>query len=71
MKHELAEAIAVLKAQGIEVAVDPSGEHADVYVAKFSSGQEYEFLAAGILKQKAEGKLTAAGLEEESRKSGK
>jgi hypothetical protein len=71
MKQELAEAVAILKAQGIEVGVDPSGKHADVYVVTLPSGEEYEFLAAGILKLKAEGKLTAARLEEASSKFGK
>ena len=68
MKQDVAEAIAVLKAQGVEVAVDPSGMHADVYIATVPNGDQYEFLAAGILKLKAEGKLTVAGLEESSKK---
>jgi hypothetical protein len=70
MKQEVAEAIAVLKTQGIEVGVDPSGRHADVYVATLPNGEQYEFLAAGILKLKAEGKLNAAGLEGAHNKSG-
>jgi len=68
MKQEIAEAISILKAQGVEVAVDPSGIHADVYVATMPNGDQYEFLAAGILKLKAEGKLTVAGLAEASKK---
>lgn len=64
MKQEVAEAIATLNAQGVEVAVDPSGVHADVYIATVPNGDKYEFLAAGILKLKAEGKLTVAGLAE-------
>jgi len=68
MKQEVAEAIAILKAQGVEVAVDPSGIHADVYIATVPNGDKYEFLAAGILKLKAEGKLTVAGLAESSTK---
>ncbi len=71
MKQELAEAILVLKAQGIEVSVDPSGKHADIFVATLANGEQYEFMAAGILKLKAEGKLSAAGLEEAHRDSGK
>lgn len=68
MKHEVAEAIATLKAQGVEVAVDPSGAHADVYIATIPNGDKYEFLAAGILKLKADGKLTVAGLAQSSTK---
>jgi hypothetical protein len=64
MEQQIAVAIAVLKAQGIQVGVDPSGAHADVYVATLPSGEQYEFLAAGLLKLMADGKLTAAGLEE-------
>jgi hypothetical protein len=66
MKQEVAEAIAILKAQGVEVAVDPSGAHADLYTATVPNGDKYDFLAAGILKLKAEGKLTVAGLTESS-----
>jgi Lar family restriction alleviation protein len=68
MKQEVAEAIAILKAQGVEVAVDPSGAQADVYIATVPNGDKYDFLAAGILKLKAEGKLTVAGLAESSMK---
>jgi NAD(P)H-hydrate repair Nnr-like enzyme with NAD(P)H-hydrate epimerase domain len=68
MKQEIAEAIATLKAQGVEVAVDPSGIHADVYVATIPNGDQYELLAAGFLKLKADGNLTVAGLQESSKK---
>ena len=68
MKQEIAEAISVLKAQGVEVVVDPSGIHADVYVATVPNGDQYEFLAAGILKLKTEGKLTVAGFTESSKR---
>jgi NAD(P)H-hydrate repair Nnr-like enzyme with NAD(P)H-hydrate epimerase domain len=61
-KEEVAEAIAILKAQGIEVAVDPSGACADAYIATLPNGDEYEFLAAAILKLKSEERLTAAEL---------
>jgi hypothetical protein len=64
MKREVAEAIAELKAQGIAVAVDPSGKHADVYIATAPNGEKYEFLAAGLLKLKAEEKLHLEGLQE-------
>lgn len=68
MRQEVAEAIATLKAQGIEIGVDPSGAHADVYIATLPNGDQYEFLAAGVLKLKAEDKLNAAGIVELSRK---
>ncbi len=68
MKQEVAEAIATLKAQGIEVGVDPSSAYADVYVATLPNGDQYEFQAAGVLKLKAEGKLTAAGIAEAAKK---
>jgi len=64
MEQEVAEAIAALKEQGISFAVDPSGARTDLYVARLPSGEHYEFLAAGILKLKNAGKLTAAGIEE-------
>jgi len=67
MKQEVAEAIATLKAQGVEVAVDPSGA-ADVYIATVPNGDQYEFLAAGILKLKAEENLTVIGLGESFKK---
>jgi hypothetical protein len=64
MDQEVAEAIAELKAQGIGVAVDPSGRSADHYVATAPNGEKYEFLAAGLLKLKAEEKLHLEGLQE-------
>ncbi|MDR3723031.1 MAG: hypothetical protein P4K83_00900 [Terracidiphilus sp.] len=67
MKQEVAEAIAILKAQGVEVGVDPSGM-VDVYVATVPNGDQYEFLAAGVLKLKAENKLTVAGLIESAKR---
>jgi hypothetical protein len=64
MDKEVAEAIAELKAQGIRVAVNPSGRHADVYVATTPNGEKYDFSAAGLLKLKAEEKLHLEGLQE-------
>jgi hypothetical protein len=64
MDNEVAEAIAELKAQGIGVAVDPSGSHADVYIATAPNGEKYEFLAAGLLNLKVKGKLHLEGLQE-------
>jgi len=64
MDTEMADAIAELKAQGIPVAVDPSGRHADVYIATAPNGEQYKFLAAGLLSLKEKGTLNLAGLEE-------
>ena len=69
MDKEIAEAIVVLKEKGIAVAVDPSERYSDLYVATLPNGVQYEFRAAGILKLKADGKLSAAGLEEAHSKS--
>jgi hypothetical protein len=57
MDKEVADAIAELKAQGIPVAVDPSGRGADVYVATAPNGEKYRFMATGLLDLKAKGKL--------------
>jgi len=43
-------AIEHLTENGIRVAVDPSGIHADVYVLTLANGDQYECLAAGLLK---------------------
>lgn len=64
MDKEVADAIAELKAQGIPVAVDPSGRHTDVYIATAPDGEKYEFTAAGLLNLKAKGKLHLEGLQE-------
>lgn len=64
MDKEVAGAIAELKAQGIAVAVDPSGSHADVYIATAPNGEKYKFVAAGLLNLKVKGKLHLEGLQE-------
>jgi hypothetical protein len=64
MDKQVADAIAELKAQGIPVAVDPSGRHADVYIATAPNGEKYDFTAAGLLDLKAKGKLNLEGLQE-------
>ena len=64
MDKEVAEAITELKAQGIAVAVDPSGDQADVYIASAPNGEKYTFLAAGLLNLKAKEKLHLEGLQE-------
>lgn len=64
MDEEVANAIAELKAQGIPVAVDSSGRHADLYVATAPNGEKYEFTAAGILDLKVKEKLHLEGLQE-------
>jgi hypothetical protein len=64
MDKQVADAVAELKAQGIPVAVDPSGRHADVYIATAPNGEKYEFLAAGLLDLKAKEKLHLEGLQE-------
>jgi hypothetical protein len=64
MHNEVAAAIAELKAQGIGVATDSSGRHADVYIATTPNGEKYDFSADGLLKLKAAGKLHLEGLQE-------
>jgi hypothetical protein len=64
MEKQVADAIAELKAQGIPVAIDPSGNHADVYIATAPNGEKYRFLAAGLLNLKAKGRLHLEGLQE-------
>jgi len=64
MNKEVGDAIAELKAQGIGVAVNPSGSHAEVYVATAPNGEKYEFVAAGLLNLKAKGTLHLEGLQE-------
>lgn len=60
MDKEVADAIAELKAQGIPVAVDPSG----AYIATTPNGEKYRFLASGLLDLKTKGKLNLEGLQE-------
>jgi hypothetical protein len=64
MDKEVSDAIAELKAQGIPVAVDPSGRQADLYIATAPNGEKYEFEAAGLLDLKAKAKLHLEGLQE-------
>jgi hypothetical protein len=64
MDKEVADAIAELKAQGIPVTVDPSGSHADHYIAITPNGEKYEFEAAGLLDLKAKARLNLEGLQE-------
>jgi len=64
MEKEVADAIAELKAQGIPVAPDPSGRHADLYIATVPDGEKYQFDAAGLLDLKAKGRLNLEGLQE-------
>jgi hypothetical protein len=61
---EVAGAIAELKAQGIPVTVDPSGRHADRYIATAPNGEKYEFEASGLLDLKAKARLNLEGLQE-------
>jgi len=63
MDKEVADAIAELKAQGIPVAVQPSGRQADLYIATAPDGEKYEFDAAGLLDLKAKGRLHLEGLQ--------
>jgi len=65
MKQEVTDAVAELKAQGISVTVDPSGDDSNVYIATAPNGEKYKFLAAGLLDLKAKGKLNLEGLQEE------
>ena len=64
MEKEVADAIAELKAQGIKVAVDPSAQHEDGFIATTPNGERYPFLGAGLLDLKAKGKLHLEGLQE-------
>lgn len=64
MEKEVAGAIAELKAQGIPVAVEPSGRSGDVYIATAPDGEKYKFTAAGLLDLKAKGRLNLEGLQE-------
>ena len=64
MEKELAEAIAILEAQGITVAANPTASHADIYVATVPDGEKYEFDSAGLLNLKAEEKLDLEGLQD-------
>jgi hypothetical protein len=64
MDKEVAEAIAELKAQGIAVAVEPSGSQPDCYIASAPNGEKYRFLAAGLLNLKVKERLHLEGLQE-------
>jgi hypothetical protein len=64
MEKDVADAIAELKAQGIQVAVNPSGNQADLYIATAPNGEKYEFEAAGLLDLKSKEKLHLEGLQE-------
>ena len=64
MDEEVADAIAELKGQGIAVAVDPSDQNANVYIATVPNGEKYKFQAAGLLDLKRKGKLNLEGLQE-------
>jgi|GEM_PF-3242013 len=64
MDKEVADAIGELKAQGIPVAVDTSGGHADHYIATTPNGEKYEFEAAGLLDLKAKARLNLEGLQQ-------
>ena len=63
MNKEVADAIAEFKAQGIPVAVDPSGRDADSYIATAPDGEKYELTAACLLDLKAKGRLHLEGLQ--------
>jgi hypothetical protein len=63
MEKEVADAVAELKRQGIAVAADSSGDHADTYIATTPNGERYRFRGAGLLDLKAKGKLNLEGLQ--------
>lgn len=50
MDQDLKLAVEHLVKNGIRVAVDPSGIHADVYILTLPNGAQYECLAAGVKK---------------------
>lgn len=50
MDRELKLAVEHLVKNGIHVAVDPSGIHADVYILTLPNGDQYECLASGVKK---------------------
>lgn len=64
MNNQVADAIATLKAQGIQVAVHPSAKQGDLYIATAPNGEKYEFDAAGLLDLKSREKLHLEGLQE-------
>jgi hypothetical protein len=64
MEKQVAAAIAELKAQGIPVAVDPSGRQADLYIATAPNGEKYKLNGAGLLDLKAKARLNLEGLQE-------
>jgi hypothetical protein len=63
MDKQVADAIAELKAQGIPVAVDPSGREADLYIATAPNGENYKLNASGLLDLKAKASLNLEGLQ--------
>jgi hypothetical protein len=62
--QEVSDALTVLKAQGIGVAVDPAESRGDFYVATAPNGEKYRFNATGLLNLKAKEKLHLEGLQE-------
>ena len=50
MDMQVKAAVEHLVKNGIRIAVDPSGLHADVYILTLPNGDQYECLAAGLLK---------------------
>jgi hypothetical protein len=60
MDQGLANAVAELQQQGINVVNDASGR----YVATAPNGEQYIFPAADLLELKAEGRLHLEGLQE-------
>ena len=69
MRESLSAAIAELKAKGFKVEVDPSELGADVYIITMPDGQQFEFLASGLLKLERDGRLDTGGITEIGRKS--
>jgi len=50
MDMQVKAAVEYIVKKGIKVGVDPSGLHADVYVLTLPNGDQYECLAAGLVK---------------------
>jgi hypothetical protein len=69
MRQELWAGIAALISQGVEVGVKPSGWLGDVFVVQLPNGTTYELLPGAILRLRAEGDLSAAGIEDSYRRS--
>ena len=64
MEKEVSEAVAELKAQGIPVAHNTTGNPAEAYIATAPNGEKYCVSAAGLLDLKTKGKLHLEGLQE-------